>query len=60
MLEDDGDGTRVSLTHRAMGQGLENMGQEYDEGWTQLLNTFLKPYVEEGKTCSEIKAAMAD
>ncbi len=55
VLEDAGNGTHLSLTHRAVGQGLENMGDEYDEGWRQLLNTFLKPFVEEGKTCAEIK-----
>jgi DNA-binding transcriptional ArsR family regulator/uncharacterized protein YndB with AHSA1/START domain len=57
LLEDAGDGTLLKLSHRAIGQGLENMGDEYDEGWKQLLNTFLKPFVEEGKTCGDIQAA---
>lgn len=42
-------GTRLSLSHRGFGAVTEKTGAEYKGGWTDLLATRLKAYVETGK-----------
>lgn len=43
-----GKGTRVTLTHQAVGDVDAETTEQYTEGWTDLLTNRLKPYVESG------------
>jgi DNA-binding transcriptional ArsR family regulator/uncharacterized protein YndB with AHSA1/START domain len=49
---DDGRGTRLRLSHRALGDLDEETFRQYDTGWRTLLNVGLKGYVE-GTTASD-------
>ncbi|HZI39298.1 MAG TPA: helix-turn-helix domain-containing protein [Acidimicrobiia bacterium] len=48
----DGHGTRVRLSHRAIGDLDEETFRQYDTGWRALLGTSLKGYVEGGGATS--------
>lgn len=55
-LEDQPSGTLVKLTHEVYGHIDEQWPATYDDGWKQVLGTFLKRFVEEGKTAAELEA----
>lgn len=48
-LAPDGKGTRVTLTHQAVGDVDDETRTGYQDGWTDLLESRLKPYVEDGR-----------
>ncbi|HSA92549.1 MAG TPA: metalloregulator ArsR/SmtB family transcription factor [Terriglobales bacterium] len=48
-LEPDGKGTRLKLSHRAIGEVTEQTRANYTGGWNDLLATRLKAFVETGK-----------
>ncbi|KGP70916.1 helix-turn-helix domain-containing protein [Pontibacillus yanchengensis] len=48
-LEPKGDSTLLKLSHHAVGLLDPEWGRMHDEGWKELLGTFLKEYVENGK-----------
>jgi DNA-binding transcriptional ArsR family regulator/uncharacterized protein YndB with AHSA1/START domain len=55
-LEERGDKTLVKLSHKAIGYELGDTGAKYTEGWKMLLGTYLKAFLEEGKTWGDVKA----
>ncbi len=48
-LESVGEGTRLTLEHRAAGQLTEETEQGFSEGWNELLGQRLKSYLERGE-----------
>ena len=54
-LEEKGNSTILKLSHHAAGLLDPNWEQAHDEGWKELLGKYLKAYVEEGKSYSEVK-----
>ncbi|WP_349408353.1 SRPBCC domain-containing protein [Pseudalkalibacillus sp. SCS-8] len=48
-LEEKGEDTILKLSHHAHGLLDPNWRDAHDDGWKELLGTFLKEYVEEGK-----------
>ncbi|SEQ16495.1 helix-turn-helix domain-containing protein [Piscibacillus halophilus] len=48
-LEEDGEYTILKLSHHAVGLLDPEWHQMHDEGWQELLDEFLKDYVENGK-----------
>src|SRR5258706_13913426 len=48
-LEATEQGTRLRFSHRAIGDFDEGSTQDYSSGWTDLLATRLKAFVEDGK-----------
>lgn len=52
-LRQEGEETVLSLSHHAAGLLDPNWHTAHDEGWKELLGTFLKKYVEEGKSYHE-------
>ncbi|MCA0986763.1 helix-turn-helix domain-containing protein [Guptibacillus algicola] len=52
-LREEGGETILSLSHHASGLLDPEWHAAHDGGWKELLGTFLKNYVEEGKTYSE-------
>lgn len=49
MLEEHGEGTKVTYSHRAMGRISEEQMQNYDKGWQDLVGARLKAFVERGE-----------
>ncbi len=58
-LEDDDGGTLLKLTHDCYGRLEEEWADKHDAGWQMLLDTYLRAYVEEGKTRDQVEAAQA-
>lgn len=54
-LDEKVDSTLVQVNHHAFGQLMPSWKDDHDRGWKTLLGTYLKSYVEEGKTRQEIK-----
>ncbi|WP_347548852.1 helix-turn-helix domain-containing protein [Pseudalkalibacillus hwajinpoensis] len=54
LREEKGE-TILSLSHHASGLLDPNWHSAHDEGWKELLGTFLKNYVEKGKTYTEMQ-----
>ncbi len=52
-LKEDRGATLLSLSHQASGVLDPNWHSAYEEGWKELLGTFLKNYVEQGKRYNE-------
>lgn len=48
-LEEAGEGVRLSLEHRAIGELDEETEQAFSQGWRDLLETRLKAYAERGE-----------
>ncbi len=54
-LVDQGDTTLLKLTHHACGPIKPEWHVSYGAGWTELLGSHLKEYVEQGKTRQDVK-----
>ena len=54
-LQDHGDGTLLKLMHHACGPIKPEWHAGYSAGWTELLGSHLKEYVEQGKTRQDVK-----
>jgi uncharacterized protein YndB with AHSA1/START domain len=48
-LHPEGQGTRLTLSHRAIGDVDDQTRASYTKGWTDLLGTRLKAFVEKGE-----------
>ncbi len=55
-LQDHGDGTLLNLLHHACGPIKPQWHAGYSAGWTELLGSHLKAYVEQGKTRQDVKS----
>ena len=54
-LEEHGEGTRLKLTHHACGPIKPEWHTGYSAGWTELLGSHLKEYVDQGKPRQDVK-----
>lgn len=48
-LEDDGDGTRLSFSHRGIGEVSPDVVEAFAGGWAELLGNGLRRFVEDGE-----------
>lgn len=54
-LEDQGAGTLLKLLHHACGPITDEWHAGYSAGWTELLGSHLKEYLEQGITRQDVK-----
>ena len=55
-LIDQGDTTLLKLLHHACGPIKPEWHAGYGAGWTELLGSHLKEYLEQGKTRQDVKS----
>lgn len=55
-LSDSDGGTLLKLSHHVVGEPSPKWEESHRRGWGQLLNRYLKAYVEEGKRYHELEA----
>jgi uncharacterized protein YndB with AHSA1/START domain len=59
-LEDEDGKTRLKLTHHAHGELDPNWAKGHDDGWRELLDGYLRSYVERDRDWKSVKAARAE